>query len=82
MRQRSLTTLLFTFVLFLPAAGFATNVQTGIDPVEHIPPSWWDFGPAPLPADYFGPGSDPFDGGVPADASAIPSWPISSRCAE
>jgi len=75
MLHRAVTTLLFIFVIILPAAGLATDVQPGIDPVEHVPPSWWDFGPTPLPADYFGPGSDPFDGGVPADASAIPSWP-------
>lgn len=72
---RTLTTLFCTIVLLLPAATFATSVQTGIDPVEHVPPSWWDFGPVPIDGDHFGPGSDPFDGGVPADASAIPSHP-------
>jgi hypothetical protein len=65
--------MLLAVVLVLPVATFATDVQTGIDPVEHVPPSWWDFGPIPLPVDFFGPGSDPFDGGVPADAKAI--WP-------
>ena len=67
--------LFITTVLFLPGASFATDVQTGSDPVVHVPPSFWDFGPTPLPADHFGPGSDPFDGGVPADASVLPSSP-------
>jgi hypothetical protein len=66
---------LFSAALITPATAYATDVQTGFDPVIHIPPSYWDFGPLPLPADYFGPGSDPFDGGVPADASVLPGSP-------
>jgi hypothetical protein len=66
----------FAAATLLPAALFATDVQTGFDPVVHVPPSFWDFGSNPLPADYFGPGSDPFDGGVPADASVLPSSPF------
>jgi hypothetical protein len=75
MSLRTPAAVLIAVILILPAAASATNVQTGIDPVEHFPPSWWDFGPAPLPADFFGPGSDPFDGGVPADAKAMGSTP-------
>jgi len=67
--------LLITPLFFLPRATFATDVQTGSDPVVHVQPSFWDFGPTPLPADHFGPGSDPFDGGVPADATVLPSSP-------
>ncbi len=70
---RTLAVLFFAVVLTLPAATLATSVQSGIDPVEHLPPSWWDFGPMPLPADFFGPGSDPFDGGIPGDQTSI--WP-------
>lgn len=62
-------------VLILPTATLATSVQPGIDPVDHLPPSWWDFGPVPLPADFFGPGSDPFDGGIPGDQTALPPIP-------
>jgi len=62
--------------MLLPVAVFATDVQPGFDPVVHVPPSFWDFGPMPLPADFFGPGSDPFDGGVPADAVVLPSSPF------
>jgi hypothetical protein len=68
--------LLAAAMLLLPSTLFATDVQTGFDPVVHVPPSFWDFGPTPLPADFFGPGSDPFDGGVPADASVLPSSPF------
>jgi hypothetical protein len=76
MTPRTMAVALCTAVLLLPAAVFATDVQTGFDTVVHVPPSFWDFGPNPLPADYFGPGSDPFDGGIPADASVLPSSPF------
>lgn len=76
MLRRTAVVVLFAAVLLLPVAVFATDVQTGFDPVVHVPPSFWDFGPTPLPADFFGPGSDPFDGGVPADASVLPSSPF------
>jgi hypothetical protein len=75
MLLRTTVAVLFAAVLFSPGATFAMDVQTGSDPVVHVPPSFWDFGPSPLPAEYFGPGSDPFDGGVPADASIIPASP-------
>jgi len=75
MLLRTASFVLLTAALLIPVAAFATDVQTGFDPVVHVPPSFWDFGPTPLPADYFGPGSDPFDGGVPADASVLPSSP-------
>lgn len=75
MLLRTASFVLLTAALLIPIAAFATDVQTGFDPVVHAPPSFWDFGPTPLPADYFGPGSDPFDGGVPADASVLPSSP-------
>jgi hypothetical protein len=73
MFNRAITIIFLFLAISLPAAALATSVQTGIDPVEHIPPSWWDFGPMPLPADFFGPGSDPFDGGIPGDQTSI--WP-------
>lgn len=62
-------------MLLLPAAAAATSVQPGIAPVDHLPPSWWDFGPVPIDGDHFGPGSDPFDGGVPADQTSLPPVP-------
>lgn len=62
-------------MLVLPTASTATSVQPGIDPVDHLPPSWWDFGPVPIDGDHFGPGSDPFDGGVPADQTSLPPIP-------
>jgi hypothetical protein len=40
----------------------------------------FDFGSQPLPAGFFGPGSDPFDGGVPASGLPLPQnpfWPTS-----
>lgn len=75
MRLRAVTTLLFTLALILPASSFAVDVQPGIDAVEHIPPTIWDFGPKPIDGDFFGPGSDPFDGGVPADQTSLDPTP-------
>ena len=75
MLPRIAVVVLFAAVVSSPVTVFATDVQTGFDPVEHVPPSSWDFGPVPLPADFFGPGSDPFDGGVPADAGVLPPFP-------
>ena len=51
----------------------AQDVLAGVDFHATISASF-DFGTPyipPLPADFFGPGSDPFDGGVPADAVFI-----------
>jgi hypothetical protein len=39
----------------------------------------FDFATQPIPADFFGPGSDPFDGGVPATSLPLPDnpyWPL------
>ena len=75
MRLRSVTTLLFTLALILPASSFAVDVQPGIDAVKHIPPTIWDFGSKPIDGDFFGPGSDPFDGGVPGDQTSLDPTP-------
>lgn len=36
----------------------------------------FDFGVHPIAADFFGPGSDPFDGGVPASSLPLPQNPF------
>ena len=75
MLLRTVTILVLAAAFILPVPVHATSVQPGIDPVRHIPPSQWDFGPVPLPADFFEPGSDPFDGGIPGDQTALPPVP-------
>lgn len=74
MLYRNLAMVLMVLLL-LPAVSAATEVQPGIDALDHLPPSGWNFGPVPLPADFFGPGSDPFDGGIPGDQTALPPLP-------
>jgi hypothetical protein len=43
-------------------AAFADDVDLGLDYWETVQPTYLDFAQSPLPADFFGPGSDPFDG--------------------
>lgn len=74
MTSRVLAVLLLALLL-LPVSSPATSVQPGIDSFKHLPPSGWDFGPIPIDGDHFGPGSDPFDGGIPADETALPPVP-------
>lgn len=69
------TAVLLSAALILPASALAQDVQLGINPIVNISPSGWDFGPLPLPADFFGPGSDPFDGGVPAENAPVGTSP-------
>jgi len=45
-----------------PAA--AGPIAPGLDYLKTQPGSSWDFASEPVPSDYFGPGSDPFDGQV------------------
>jgi hypothetical protein len=72
---RTVAVFLLSLILVFPAVTLATSVQTGIDPVKHLLPSGWDFGPLPIDGDHFGPGSDPFDGGVPADQTSLDPTP-------
>jgi hypothetical protein len=51
------------------------DVQPGIDVLDHLLPSGWDFGPQPIDGDFFGPGSDPFDGGIPGDQTSLDPTP-------
>jgi hypothetical protein len=46
------------------------DVATGYDAYEHMGTQQWDFSPVPIPADFFGPGSDPFTGIV--DLQGLP----------
>jgi hypothetical protein len=67
---------LFLFLLLVfPSVTLAVDVDPGIDPIDHLPPSWWDFGPQPIDGDFFGPGSDPFDGGIPGDQTSLDPTP-------
>jgi hypothetical protein len=61
--------------LVLPAESMAMDAQPGIDVLDHLLPSGWDFGPQPIAADFFGPGSDPFDGGIPGDQTSLDPTP-------
>lgn len=68
---------IFFLILFLvfPATALAMDVQPGIDVLDHLFPSGWDFGPKPIDGDFFGPGSDPFDGGIPGDQTSLDPTP-------
>jgi hypothetical protein len=45
-------------------AAFADTINPGNDFFETLPGTSWDFSSQPIPADFFGPGSLPFDGVV------------------
>jgi hypothetical protein len=64
-------------VLLAPASLFAsTDVLPGFDLFQTDPSSTFqDFIGEPLPSDFFGPGSDPFDGGVPCHGVPLPGFP-------
>jgi hypothetical protein len=61
-------------------AAHAQNVLPGFDLyITSASDTEFDFSTQPLPADFFGPGSDPFDGGVPASTFPLPDnpyWPL------
>jgi len=67
--------LFLLLILAFPAAASAMDVQPGIDVLDHLLPSGWDFGPQPIDGDFFGPGSDPFDGGIPGDQTSLDPTP-------
>jgi hypothetical protein len=56
---------------------FHVTIPPGWDPYVTRDTTWFDFASDPIPADFFGPGSDPFDGrvyctGVPLDTVLCP----------
>jgi hypothetical protein len=69
-------TMSFFMLILLPAPAPAQDVQPGFDILVHQDPSGWDFGPQPLPADFFGPGSDPFDGIIALKGDPLGSSPL------
>ncbi|MCK5643308.1 MAG: IPTL-CTERM sorting domain-containing protein [Gammaproteobacteria bacterium] len=75
MSYRTTSVFFLLLILVFPAASMAMDVDPGIDPIDHLPPSWWDFGPQPIDGDFFGPGSDPFDGGIPGDQTSLDPTP-------
>lgn len=75
MPHRVMCALLLLLIPAVPTAVLATEVLPGIDPVEHLPPTGWDFSPVPIDGDFFGPGSDPFDGGIPGDQTSLDPTP-------
>lgn len=75
MLLRTIGALTIVAVFLLPMTSFAFDVQPGTDVIRHIPPTGWDFGPVPIDSDFFGPGSDPFDGGIPADETSLDPTP-------
>ncbi len=65
-------------LLCLPGAAVGQDVLAGFDLFWHSTPTEWDFSSMPLPANFFGPGSDPFDGQVylnGSDLDPIPPCP-------
>ncbi len=72
------TVLLFlTAVLLLPAASFGDNVVAGYDLLQTVPDlTYKNFsGPFAIPAGFFDPGSDPFEGTVALKGLPIPHYP-------
>jgi hypothetical protein len=65
----------FLGLILLPGIAPAQDVLPGFDILEHLDPSGWDFGSQPLPADFFGPGSDPFDGIIALKGDPLGSSP-------
>jgi len=64
MLTRRVTLLIVVFLLSTPLAAFSQDVVAGFDAYEHNGIKQWDFSLVPIPADFFGPGSDPFTGTV------------------
>ncbi|UCE37110.1 MAG: hypothetical protein JSW00_16735 [Thermoplasmata archaeon] len=54
--------MLVTMGLSMVIPAGAQNVPAGFDYFTTVTPTYQDFGGTPIPADFFGPGSDPFDG--------------------
>ncbi len=63
-------------LICIPGVVLGQDVLPGFDILEHQPPSDWDFGSNPLPADFFGPGSDPFDGVIALKGDPLGSSPF------
>jgi len=51
-------------LLIVPLAVWSQNVLMGYDGYDRLGCSFWDFAADPIPADFFGPGSDPFVGQI------------------
>ena len=65
------------FSLLLGSSALANDVQPGLDLFQTDPgTTFQDFSGAPIPADFFGPGSDPFDGGIALQGNPQPT----TRC--
>jgi len=66
MRTRLFVSCIVITAFLIPASVFAQDQKPGFDLLETFPGpgTFWDFGPQPIPADFFGPGSDPFDGQI------------------
>lgn len=69
---KSLTACLLTLSLLAtgPIAS-ATSIDPGFDLLRALPGTQWDFFDTPIPADFFGPGSDPFVDVVPFESVTI-----------
>jgi hypothetical protein len=72
---RTKSALLLFLILVFPTVTLAVDIQPGIDAIRHVVPTIWDFSPQPIAADFFGPGSDPFDGGIPGDQTSLDPTP-------
>jgi hypothetical protein len=57
---------------FFAGCAFAQDVQPGVDLFETSP--GYSQGSPDLPADFFGPGSDPFDGIIALEGNPFDFW--------
>ena len=64
------------FLLATCPIASATSIDPGFDLLRALPGTQWDFLDTPIPADFFGPGSDPFVDLVPFES--VPLGPGST----
>ncbi len=63
-------------LIALPTAGFGQDILAGHDLFETDPgTTWLGFSYQPIPADFFEPGSDPFDGVIAFAGNPLGSHP-------
>jgi len=75
--MRCLFLLLLSLLTVSPALAATIDQAEGVDLLVVLPGSWANFdGPYAIPADFFGPGSDPFIGNVLLQAAPLEPEPL------
>jgi len=66
-----LAALVVSIVAISPGDAMAADIPAGSDDYIILPSSDANFASAPIPADFFGPGSDPFNGIIGLEGDTI-----------